>query len=89
MGCPENYYKKALQNLVRMFGSTESDYSLKNKPLNELENIIREKKKSMKKKTFYYGAGFTAGLIFERYYENDQYACTDGIDRYEEFIKNI
>lgn len=93
MGCPEIYYKSALQCFAHALIRLEDD-KLAKELLNEmsdekLEQFILDKKKIYNEKQFYYDAGRTTEFVLN---EADQdgcdafNACIGGLYQFECFI---
>lgn len=94
MGCPEKYYKQALQELACEFVDSQKSESIKNeKDRNALESIISNCKKIVPDKDFYFTSGIIFNSVFMRAYEynsNDGFnACMSGLIDFEEFIKGL
>lgn len=94
MGCPDIYYKRALQRLSHCLAAEENDWKLASE-LNEeqseekLEQYILSRKKSMDEKLFFYDSGRAAQcVISEAEYEGcDAFnASCGGINAFEYFI---
>lgn len=93
MGCPDRYYKKALQyfaySLLYMKNTILANMWLKENDIRKLEEFILEKKKDCNEKHFYYIAGQETNVILKEAAEegcDDFNACAGGIYRFERFI---
>lgn len=93
MGCPDIYYKQAIQDLAYLL-ACEEDLKLARKMYEEdseekLEQFILEQKSKISEKKFYYNAGISCQSVF---YEADQEGCdalnasAAGIIEFEYFI---
>lgn len=94
MGCPEKYYKQALQELACEFVDGAKAEGIKNeKDRNVLENIITDCKRIATDKDFYFASGIIFNSVFVRAYErdgNDGFnACMSGLIDFEDFIKRL
>lgn len=78
MGCPDIYYKRALQHFAHCLAAEGNDWSLARKLYEEesnaiLENFILEKKSEMDENLFFYDAGRACQITFDE-------ACEEGCD---------
>lgn len=94
MGCPEKYYKQALQELACEFVDSKKTENIKNeKDRKALENIIADCKKIVSDKDFYFASGMIFHSVFVRSYEHDGNdgcnACIGGLIDFEDFIKRL
>lgn len=94
MGCPERYYKEALQNFAHSL-YLDSDKEKAKQLLNEssvekLEDEI-ERKRKKDTKDFLFDAGMVAGILYETANRDDGCdgfnACLGGLYKFEAFIK--
>lgn len=93
MGCPDIYYKRALQCLAYALVHLE-DNKLVKELLNEkseekLEELILNKKDSYDEKQFYYNAGRTTEFVLNEADQEDCdafNACIGGLNQFEYFI---
>lgn len=93
MGCPSNYYKRALQcfahALVYMEDSKLAKELFKENSEDKLEKFILEKKKTYNEKQFYYDAGRTSEYVLNEADEEgcDAFnACICGLNMFDRFI---
>lgn len=93
MGCPDKYYKRALQcfahALVYMEDKKQAKKLLDEKSEEKLETFILDKKKTYNEKQFYYDAGRTAGFVLNEANEegNDAFnACIGGLNMFDDYI---
>ena len=93
MGCPSNYYKRALQcfahALVYMEDSKLAKELYEEKSEDKLEKFILEKKKTYNEKQFYYDAGRTSEYVLNEADEEACYAfnaCIGGLNMFDSFI---
>lgn len=97
LGCPERYYKEALQNFAHAL-YFESDKKKAKRLLHEesvekLENEIVSRKEYVNEKDFIFDAGMAAGILYETSNRDDGCdgfnACLGGLNDFEEFIKEL
>lgn len=74
MGCPDIYYKRALQNFAHCLAAEDNNWLLANQLHEEecnaiLESFILEKKDEMDEKLFFYDAGRACQCTFDEAYE--------------------
>ena len=94
MGCPDIYYKRALQNFAHCLAVEDNDYLLASQLHEEecnaiLENFILEKKDEMDENLFFYDAGRACQVTFDEAYEegcDSMNASCGGIIEFEYFI---
>lgn len=94
MGCPDIYYKRALQNFAHCLAAENDNWSLALKLYEEesesvLESFILERKNEMDEKHFFYDAGRTCQVIFHEAYEEGcdaMNASCGGVYGFECFI---
>ena len=96
MGCPENYYRDALQRFA--YSVVCSDKKRAKQLLNEysiekLENEIKVQKDKLDIKEFIYTAGMIGGMVLESANRDDGCdgfnACMGGLYEFENFVKNL
>ena len=93
MGCPQIYYKRALQcfahALVYMKDKKLAKELLEEKSEEKLETFILDKKKICNEKQFYYDAGRIVEYVLEEADEEgcDAFnACIGGLNMFDGFI---
>ena len=93
MGCPQIYYKRALQcfahALVYMKDEKQAKKLLDEKSEKKLEEFILDKKKTCNEKQFYYDAGRTVECVLNEADEDgcDAFnACIGGLNMFDSFI---
>ena len=74
MGCPDIYYKRALQNFAHCLAAEDNNWLLANQLHEEecnaiLESFILEKKDEVDEKLFFYDAGRACQCTFDEAYE--------------------
>ena len=97
MGCPENYYRKALQrfahNLLFGLDSNKAKQMANEKSIEKLEHEIREQRKNVDIIDFIFDAGIVAGSVLKCADRDDGCdgfnACLGGISEFEEFVKEL
>lgn len=97
MGCPEIYYKKALQDFAYSlfigYDKKKANYLKNEKSIEKLENEITIAKEKVDTIDFVFDAAVVTGLILECANRDDGCdgfnACLGGLNDFEEFIKNI
>ena len=96
MGCPENYYRNALQRFA--YNLVYPDKKRAKQLLNEysiekLENEIKVQKDKLDIKEFIYTAGMIGGMVLECADRDDGCdgfnACMGGLYEFEKFIYEI
>lgn len=97
LGCPERYYKEALQSFAHAL-YFESDKKKAKQLLHEesvekLENEIVSCKEYVNEKDFIFDAGMACGILYETSNRDDGCdgfnACLGGLNDFEEFIKKL
>ena len=94
MGCPDIYYKRALQNFAHCLAAEDNNWLLARQLSEEdcnviLENFILEKKDEMDEKLFFYDAGRACQVVLN---EAEEEGCDavnascGGIVEFEYFI---
>ena len=93
MGCPQIYYKRALQRfaraLVYMEDSKLAKELLEEKSEEKLETFVLNKKKICNEKQFYYDAGRTSEYVLNEASKEgcDAFnACIGGLNMFDNFI---
>jgi hypothetical protein len=94
MGCPQIYYKRALQcfahALVYMEDNKLAKELLNEKSEERLETFILDKKTSCNEKQFYYDVGRTAEYVLNEADKEDGCdgfnACIGGLNMFNNFI---
>lgn len=93
MGCPQIYYKRALQcfahALIYMEDEKQAKKLLDEKSEEKLEEFILDKKKICNEKQFYYDAGRTSEHVLNEADEEgiDAFnACIGGLNMFDDFI---
>ena len=92
MGCPSNYYKRALQcfahALVYMEDSKLAKELIEEKSEEKLKTFILDKKKICNEKQFYYDAGRTSEYVLNEADDDcDAFnACIGGLNMFDSFI---
>ena len=93
MGCPQIYYKRALQYFARALVYMEDSKLAKElseeKSEEKLETFILDKKKICNEKQFYYDAGRTVEYVLNEADEDgcDAFnACIGGLNMFDGFI---
>lgn len=96
MGCPENYYRNALQRFA--YNLVYPDKKRAKQLLNEasiekLEDEIKAQKDKSDIKEFIYTAGMVSGMVLECADRDDGCdgfnACMGGLYEFENFVKNL
>lgn len=94
MGCPEWYYKRALQNLAYAL-TVDIDKKLANKLYKEtseqkLKAFINKKQEEMPTEQFFFKAGMSFGEVLNDADQNDGNdgfnACAGGLSEFAAFI---
>ena len=94
MGCPDIYYKRALQNFAHCLAAEDDNFSLAKKLYEEksesvLEDFILKRKNEMDLRLFFYDAGQTRQVVFNEAYEEGcdaMNASMAGINEFDYFI---
>lgn len=97
MGCPDNYYRKALQrfahNLLIGVDVNKAAQMVNEKSIEKLEYEIKEQRKNIDDADFAFDAGIVAGVVLicaDRDDGCDGFnACLGGISEFEEFVKEL
>lgn len=97
MGCPDVYYRKALQrfvhNLLIGVDAYKAEQMTNEKSIAKLEHEIREQRKNVDAIDFIFDAGIVAGAVLicaDRDDGCDGFnACLGGISEFEEFVKEL
>lgn len=94
MGCPERYYKQALQELAcKVCDSNKRKSIIETNDTDTLERIVSGLKDISEDKDFYFEAGVVFNSIFVRVSVsggNDvTNACASGLIDFEDFIKGL
>lgn len=97
MGCPDIYYREALQrfahNLLIGADANKAAQMSNEKSIEKLEYEIREQRKNTDDADFVFDAGIVAGAILicaDRDGGCDGFnACLSGISEFEEFVKGL
>lgn len=94
MGCPNMYYKRALQcfahALIYMENNKLAKELYEEKSEDKLEKFILEKKKTCNEKQFYYDAGRTSEYVLNEADKEgcDAFnACIGGLNMFDDFIE--
>ena len=93
MGCPQIYYKRALQYFAHVLVYMEDDKLAKElseeKSEEKLETFILDKKKICNEKQFYYDAGRTSEYVLNEASKEGcdaLNACIGGLNMFDSFI---
>lgn len=97
MGCPDNYYRKALQrfahNLLIRVDVNKAAQMMNEKSIEKLEYEIKEQRKNIDDANFAFDAGIVVGAVVicaDRDDGCDGFnACLGGISEFEEFVKGL
>lgn len=94
MGCPDIYYKRALQNFAHCLAAEDNDWLLARQLYEEesysiLESFILQKKEEMNEKLFFYDAGQTCQVVLNEAEEEGcdaMNASFGGLVEFEYFV---
>ena len=97
MGCPEMYYKEALQKFAHSLyfdsNKKKARQLADEESIKELEDAIRTQKESINVIDFVFDAGISAGMVLESSDRDDGCdgfnACLGGLSDFEDFIKGL
>lgn len=97
MGCPDIYYRKALQrfahNLLIGVDAYKAEQMTNEKSIAKLEHEIREQRKHVDAIDFIFDAGIVAGIVLKCADRDDGCdgfnACLGGVSEFEEFVKGL
>lgn len=97
MGCPERYYKEALQKFAHSLWFDSNKKKAKQlvdeESIKELKDAIRTQKENANMIDFVFDAGISAGMVLESADRDggcDGFnACLGGLSDFEDFIKGL
>ena len=97
MGCPDIYYRKALQrfahNLLIGVDAYKAEQMTNEKSIAKLEHEISEQRKNVDAIDFIFDAGIVAGIVLKCADRDDGCdgfnACLGGVSEFEEFVKGL